>query len=194
MILTVVRFHYPQDINTAANQLQFFYGPSLLVSPVTEEGATSVEIYLPNDKYYSFSTLRPVEATGSYVKLTDIPYTDIPVHIRGGSIIPLRLSSANTTAQLRTKDFELLVAPDANGYAEGELYLDDGESLVQNKTSEIRFTYGGDSLEMSGLFGYDMGDVKIAKVTILGDVPVVKALDMPLTMDFKVEINSLSSF
>lgn len=192
IILTVSRFLYPEDINTAANQLQFFYGPSLLVSPVTEEGATSVEIYLPDDKYYSFSTLLPVEATGSYVKLTDIPYTDIPVHIRGGSIVPLRVSGAYTTAQIRTKDFELLIAPDANGYAEGELYLDDGESLVQNKTSEIRFTYDDDELEMSGLFGYDMGDVKIAKITILGDVPVVKALNLPLTTDFKAEIKSLS--
>ena len=190
----ISRFYYPQDPNTAANQLQFFYGPSLLVSPVTEENLTTVDIYLPDDKYYSFSTLFPVEATGNYVQLRDIPYTDIPVHIRGGSIVPLRVSGANTTAQLRTKDFELLIAPDVNGYAEGELYLDDGESLVQEATSEIRFTYSEEVLGMSGTFGYDSGSVRIAKITVLGDVPVTKQLGVPLTGGVKVEIRSLSSY
>jgi alpha-glucosidase len=194
IFIPICRFHYPQDPNTAANQLQFFYGPSLLVSPVTEENVTTVDIYLPDDKYYSFSTLLPVEATGSYVQLTDIPYTHIPVHIRGGSIVPLRISGANTTTQLRMKDFELLIAPNAKGTAEGELYLDDGESLVQNATTEIHFKYTEDVLEMSGTFGYDAGDVKIAKVTVLGDAPMAKKLNAPLTSGLKAEIGSLSIY
>lgn len=135
-----------------------------------------------------------MEATGSYVQLTDIPYTDIPVHIRGGSIVPLRISGANTTTQLRTKNFELLIAPDTDGTAEGELYLDDGESLVPKATTEIRFTYGNDVLEMSGMFGYDMGNVRIAKITVLGDAPETKKLDAPFTSGFKVEVKSLSSY
>lgn len=193
-VLKLFRFHYPQDLNTLGNQLQFFYGPSLLVSPVTEENITTVDIYLPDDKYYSFSTLSPVKAEGKYVHLTDIPYTDIPLHIRGGSIIPLRISGANTTTQLRKKDFELLIAPDAHGHAEGYLYLDDGESLEQTATSEVHFTYRENTLDVSGTFGYDVGSVKVAKVTVLGESPVAKVLDVSLTGGVKVEIASLSEF
>jgi alpha-glucosidase len=193
-VLTLFRFHYPHDPNTFGNQLQFFYGPSLLVSPVTEENVTTVDIYLPDDKYYSFFTLSPVEAKGKYVHLTDIPYTDIPLHIRGGSIIPLRISGANTTTQLRKKDFELLIAPDASGNAEGYLYLDDGESLEQTATSEVHFVYRENTLEVSGTFAYDVGSVKVAKITVLGESPVAKSLDVPLTGGFKVEIASLSEF
>ena len=191
IILILHRFHYPQDVNAAAIQLQFFYGPCLLVSPVTEGDATAVEIYLPEDRYYDFSTLQPIDGTKSYLHLTNISFTDIPVHIRGGSIVPLRVSGANTTTELRKKDFELLIAPDTNGAAEGDLYLDDGESLVPENTSEIRFKYTEGTLKMSGTFGYDVGNVKIAKITVLGDAPVVKKLDAPLTMAFNVVIKSL---
>lgn len=92
------------------------------------------------------------------------------------------------------KDFELLIAPNAKGTAEGELYLDDGESLVQNATTEIHFKYTEDVLEMSGTFGYDAGDVKIAKVTVLRDAPMAKKLNAPLTSGLKAEIGSLSIY
>lgn len=153
-----------------------------------------MDVYLPKDKFYSFSTLLPVDGSGSNVKLTDISYTEIPIHIRGGSIIPLRVSSASTTTQLRTKDFELLIAPDSDGFAEGELYLDDGESLIQNSTSDIRFKYDGNVLQMRGTFGYDPGTVKIATITLLGEAPVTKTLDLPLVGGFDILIKSLSSY
>ncbi|KAI9877292.1 MAG: hypothetical protein M1830_004303, partial [Pleopsidium flavum] len=149
-------FLYPQDPNTFAIDLQFFYGMDLLVSPVTDENVTDVTIYLPNDHYYDFFTYEPIRGNGSNLTLTNVDYTAIPVHIRGGSIIPLRVDSANTTAALRMLDFNVLVAPGMDGAAKGSLYLDDGESLVQRATSEIMFAYDGTSLSMTGSFGYDM--------------------------------------
>lgn len=164
------------------------------MSPVTEENVTNVDIYLPNEKYYSFSTLLSVEGRGEYIHLTDIPYTDIPVHIRGGSIVPLRISGASTTTELRTKDFELLIAPDADGRAEGDLYLDDGESQVQTNTTEIHFSYRDNALEMSGAFAYDAGSLKIVKITVLGDDPDIKKLDLPLTGEVSIRIENLPSY
>ncbi len=115
------------------------------------------------------------------------------MHIRGGSILPLRVSGANTTTALRKLDFELLIAPDKEGRARGELYLDDGESLVQQATSEIEFGFDGamNVLEMNGTFGHDAG-VKIGNVTVLGEgVPVRCLLNKELTEGFTIDIKRI---
>ncbi|KAH8695574.1 putative lysosomal alpha-glucosidase [Talaromyces proteolyticus] len=158
-------FQYPNDPNTLNINYQFFYGPSILVSPVTEESPSptatetdsqSVTLYLPQDTFYDFWTGEKVIGTGSQITLDNITYTDIPVHVRGGSILPLRVDAnqANTTAQLRTHDFELLIAPDANGKATGSLYLDDGISVNPSSYSEIEFSYDNGHLTVSGTFGF----------------------------------------
>lgn len=162
---------YPNDSNTFGNELQFFYGDALLISPVQEQGQTSVSAYLPDDVFYNFYTHKAVRGHGQNVTLDDIPLTDIPVHIRGGAVIPLRVGSAGsraqTTAELRRKNFELLVAPGLDGRAQGQLYLDDGESLVQNRTSRVTFDYAEGTLRIRGEFGYDPS-VVVESITVLG--------------------------
>ncbi len=159
---------YPSDSNTFGVDQQWFFGPSVLVSPVTQEGATSVQIYLPNDIFYDFFTYKAVRGQGQSITLTDIGLTQIPLHIKGGSVLPLRIQSANTTAALRQEDFNIVVAPGLDGKATGSLYLDDGDSLVQASTSNIQFTYANSALHMSGRYGYNVGSVKIAQVVFLG--------------------------
>jgi alpha-glucosidase (family GH31 glycosyl hydrolase) len=60
------------------------------------------DIYLPKDIFYDFNTLAPVQGQGQNVSLTNVNFTTIPVHIRSGVILPLRIESAMTTAQLRS--------------------------------------------------------------------------------------------
>ncbi|KAF2861484.1 glycoside hydrolase family 31 protein [Piedraia hortae CBS 480.64] len=160
-------FVYPEDAKCNALQYQYFYGPSLMVAPVTQENSTTTEIYLPNDLFYDYYTQEPVHGQGSTVTLTDVAYDTIPLYYRGGSIVPQRVESAITTTALRTKDFELIIAPSANGTARGSLYLDDGVSIEQPATSDIKFEYSGRTLKMSGTFGYSTKSA-IAGITILG--------------------------
>jgi len=180
-LLNPLWFLYPQDANTLPIDLQFFYGRDLLISPVTNENVTDVTFYLPNDQFYDFFTHLPIRGDGENMTLSNVDYTSIPVHIRGGSIIPMRVDGANTTTALRKLDFNVLVAPGMDGTAKGSLYLDDGESLVQKATSNIIFAYDGTTLTMSGTFGYDIGGVKVAKVTVLG----IKAMPKSVMMDGK---------
>jgi len=160
-------YHYPNDPNTFAIEHQFFYGDDILVSPVLEENSTSVSIYVPNAVFYDFWTLERVEGKGSYVNLTDVGFDTIPLHIRGGAILPLRAESANTTTELRKQDFVLWIAPNATNEASGTLYLDDGDSIEQSGTSNIAFKYCNGVFSMTGDFGYKT-DVKVKNITILG--------------------------
>lgn len=166
-ILQPMFFAYPNDTNTAPIQYQFFYGDSILVSPVTDDNSTSVTYYLPNDLFYDFFTYEPIRGHGTWVTQDNVGWTEIPVHIRGGSIIPLRQNSANTTTELRKQDFELLIAPGLDGNAKGELYLDEGEAIDQPETSLITFEYVNGELYMGGTFDFPT-DVIIDNITVLG--------------------------
>ncbi|KAL7623189.1 hypothetical protein AAE478_006870 [Parahypoxylon ruwenzoriense] len=196
-------YAYPADRNTWALDLQYFLGPGLLVAPVTEEDSTSVDVYMPEDVFYDWYTHERVVGRGGYVTVANQTWTDLPLYLRGGVIVPLRAESAMTTAQLRRKPFEILVPVGRDGRAAGTLYLDDGESVEQQGgTSEIRFEYADGVLAVDGTFGYVRDDLRVTKVTFLGvsgegeggsgsrparDVVSV-VVDSPLTETFTVEV------
>lgn len=141
-----------------------------MVSPVTEENSTKVEFYLPDDIFYDFETHRPLRGHGELHTVLDVPFDRIPLHIRGGCIIPLRAESANTTSELRLKDFEILVALGLDGTAAGQLYVDDGESLDGGKKVHLAFSYTGGKFTSTILDGGDSADagVRIRSVKVIG--------------------------
>ncbi|KAK3619563.1 hypothetical protein LTR56_023943 [Elasticomyces elasticus] len=191
-------FVYPEDPNANSLAYQYFYGPAILVAPVTVENSTTAEVYLPDDIFYDYYTHETVRGHGESITLTDVSYTTIPLYYKGGSIVALRASSANTTEELRKKDFSIVIAPGLNGTASGSLYLDDGVSIEQAATSYINFTYENGKFEQSGTFGYDAG-VSITSITVLGSntnatAPgynskvVEKTLSIPLTGPRSVQL------
>jgi alpha-glucosidase len=167
-VLQPLWFHYPQDANTSPIDLQFFFGDSILVSPVTDENSTSVSLYLPDDIFYDFVSHEEINGSGATVQLTDVDFTTIPVYIKGGSVLPLRVESALTTTELRTKDFELVVAPNREGEAEGNFYYDDGVSIEQSATLDACFHFSRNQLKVETGGDFDVGDLKYTSVTILG--------------------------
>lgn len=166
-VLNPLWYLYPSDPATWPIDLQFFFGDSILVSPVTAENSTSVDFYLPKDRFYDFVTRQPVEGQGKNVSLTNVNFTTIPVHIRSGTILPLRVDGAMTTTELRKKDFEIVVAQNAKGEATGSLYIDDGVSLVQKTATEVQFQFTKNKLTTKGHFRFTTG-VKFAIASILG--------------------------
>lgn len=160
-------FVYPNDAKCNSLEYQFFWGPGVMVAPVTATNSTTSRHYLPDDVFYDFYTHETVRGEGKFVEI-DVPFTEIPLYYTGGSIVAQRSDSANTTTELRKKNFSIIIAPDVDGTASGSLYLDDGVSLVQAATTYIEFHYSKDGVfSMTGSFEYDPG-VIIESIVVLG--------------------------
>ncbi|HET8657265.1 MAG TPA: TIM-barrel domain-containing protein, partial [Longimicrobiaceae bacterium] len=66
---------------------EYMFGPAILVSPVTKYRARSRPVYLPaGGGWYDFHTGR-YYAGGQTIQ-ADAPYTDLPLFVRAGSIVP----------------------------------------------------------------------------------------------------------
>lgn len=157
---------YPKDQAAWSLDLQYFYGSGVLVAPVTQEGANSVDVYLPDDTFYDWYTHEPIQGGAKTHSFVNQSLTDIPLLIRSGVILPLRETSAMTTTELRKRDFELIVALDKSGKAKGQLYVDDGVSIKQAGYTLLDFSFEHGVLHVSGVYGYPL-DVAIKKVTVL---------------------------
>ena len=109
---------------------QFMFGPALLVNPVTEPGATSRRIYLPKSKWYDFWTGHGVDG-GSAIEAA-APINQIPLFVRGGSIVPLGPDLEYAT-QKPADPIELRVYRGADGTF--TLYEDENDNYNYEKGS-----------------------------------------------------------
>ncbi|MEE6501195.1 hypothetical protein FKM82_004095 [Ascaphus truei] len=106
---------------------QFLWGPAFLISPVLEQGATTVEAYIPNTRWYDYYTGVQVSEQGKWV-VFQAPLEYINLHVRGGYILPWQ-KPANNTHFSRQNLMGLLVALDETESAHGQLFWDDGKSI-----------------------------------------------------------------
>jgi alpha-glucosidase len=138
------------------------------VSPATEQASEAVDVYLPDHVFYDFWTGQRLKGTTSAVHVMGVGWADIPIHIHGNFIIPMRVHRGMTTSESRSQNSTRVVAPGLCGTACGKLYLDDGISLdISSAQPEIVFTWDGAKLEATGTFGYDT-NVVVESVKVLG--------------------------
>ncbi|XP_028311822.1 lysosomal alpha-glucosidase-like isoform X3 [Gouania willdenowi] len=118
---------FPTDPNCWTIDHQFLWGSSLLISPVLDEGVVELVAYLPPGTWYSLQNGQPFYSNGQYL-LLPAPLDTINVHVREGHIVP-RQEPALTTTASRLNPFFLTVALSAGGWAWGDMFWDDGDSL-----------------------------------------------------------------
>ena len=169
-VMRAMAWEFPNDPSLAAADRQFFLGPAILVTPVLDQGATSVDGVFPGAGkgavYYDWYTQSRVNASAGQNMTIPAPLGHIPVYIRGGHVLPVQ-EPALTTRDSRKNPWGLLVALSPEGAASGSLYLDDGESLVQNSTLYVEFTASGNTLYASGRGAY-VDTNPLANVTVMG--------------------------
>ena len=173
-VMRALAWEFPNDPSLAAADRQFFLGPAILVTPVLDQGATSVDGVFPGSGkgtvYYDWYTRCAVSGVGPGENVTiPAPLGHIPVYIRGGHVLPVQ-EPALTTRDSRKNPWGLLAALSPEGTASGSLYIDDGESLVQNATLYVEFTVAGSALYVSPRGAFVDGN-PLATVTVMGVDP-----------------------
>jgi alpha-D-xyloside xylohydrolase len=119
---------FPNDPNVADIGTQYMFGPAFLVAPVTKQGQTQKDVYLPaGADWYNYWTNEKLTG-GQWVKV-DAPIQQIPVFVRAGSIIPVGADIASTASKQGIT--ALNVYPGKDG--DFVLYDDDGASYDYEK-------------------------------------------------------------
>lgn len=126
---------FPNDPKVANLGTQYMFGPAFLVAPVTEQGQTEKDVYLPaGSDWYNFWTNEKLTG-GRWVKVA-APIGQIPVFVRAGSIVPLG-SDVQSTAS-KQSIAEIRVYPGKDG--DFVLYDDDGTSYDYEKGKGVTVT------------------------------------------------------
>ena len=173
-VMRALAWEFPNDPFLAAADRQFLLGPSLLVTPVLEPLARSVNGVFPGGAqgtkwydWYNQSAVFVPRSTGPAGNVSiDAPLTHLPLFIRGGSVLPQQ-EALMTTSACRNSPWSLIAALDANGAAEGSLYVDDGESVAPDATLFVDFTAADNRLYASPRGAYEDTNA-LANVTVLG--------------------------
>lgn len=108
---------------------QYMFGPSILVNPVTQEGATSREVYLPPAAaWYDFWTGEKL--AGDQRIQSPAPLDRIPLYVKAGSILPLG-PEVEYSAEESTAPIVLRIYRGAD--ASFDLYEDEGDTYDYEK-------------------------------------------------------------
>ena len=107
---------------------QFMYGPAFLVNPVTEPGATSRHVYLPQAKWYDFWSGKVI--SGPVVEEAPAPLDRMPLYVRAGSIVPMG-PEVEWSTQKPADPIEVRIYPGADGNF--TLYEDENDGYNYEK-------------------------------------------------------------
>ena len=168
--MRALAWEFPNDPSLADNDNQFLLGPSLMICPVLGQGLTSRGCVFPGvgqgEIWYDWYTQSAVSAGAGVNETIDAPLGHIPVYVRGGAILPQQ-EALYTTAESKNSSWSLIAALDANGAATGQIYIDDGESLVPPSELLVDLTVSNGSLYAASRGLYPDTN-KLANITIMG--------------------------
>jgi alpha-glucosidase (family GH31 glycosyl hydrolase) len=134
-------FKFPSDSNTYDISTQFTLGDGLMICPVLEEGAVTVDCYFPEEHFYDYYTSLPVNNGKAQTMTISAPIDHIPLYYIGGSVIPAQQGEM-TLYDSRQNPYDIIVCMGLDGTAYGEQYIDDGEELDAVKNGDYTlFSY-----------------------------------------------------
>jgi Alpha-glucosidases, family 31 of glycosyl hydrolases len=123
-LMRALVLEYQDDPNTYNITDQYLLGSSIMVCPVTQKGAATRVVYLPEGKWIDYWSGKRYEGKQYLNVLT--PLDKIPLFIKAGSIIPTQ-PVLQYTGEKTIDTITLDIYAGGNGVC--RLYEDDGKSL-----------------------------------------------------------------
>ncbi|KPA78437.1 putative alpha glucosidase II subunit [Leptomonas pyrrhocoris] len=138
-IMRPLFFEFPEQEKLREVQNTYLFGRAILVQPVAQKGATEVTVPLPaGTLWYNYFT-GEMATGGTYTMPVDL--NTIPMFLRGGHVVPMKLRLRRSTYAARLDPFTLFVALNAQGNSYGDLYCDDGTTFEYAKGSFVHRTF-----------------------------------------------------
>jgi alpha-D-xyloside xylohydrolase len=126
--LRALPLDFPDDPKVADLRDEYMFGPAFLVAPVTEQGATSREVYLPaGAEWYNYWTQQRVK--GGQTITVAAPIDTLPLFVRAGSIVPLGAPVESTHQAQAIERVRVYPGQDASF----TLFSDDGKTYAYEK-------------------------------------------------------------
>ncbi len=124
------------------NAQTYFWGDAFLVTPVTEPGATAVNVSLPKGIWFDYWT--DAKHVGGQSIDAPVSLNTIPVYVKAGAFIPMAAANMGNTAQYDSANLQLHYYADSSvKSATGVMYDDDGkdpEALAAGRFERLDFS------------------------------------------------------
>jgi len=142
-IMRSLAFDFRNDTNVYKIPDQYMFGQAFLVNPVTSEGATKREVYLPGSGlWYDFWTGEKLSGGKSIDAAS--PINLMPLYVRAGSIVPMGPEVQYAT-QAKNEVIELRIYPGADGRF--TFYEDENDNYDYEKGLHTAFSFAWNDKE-----------------------------------------------
>lgn len=174
--ISLVEQHIPKNL---IREEEFCFGDKILVSPVLNPGQKNKVVYLPEGDWYYYFNLQPY--AGSQEHTIDTPLDEMPIFVKGGSVIP-EYPVMQYTFEHKIDALKLNVYY-SKGKFDSYIYADHGDTFAyeQSVYAEKHFLVEGtdNSLvilqQVEGLYNERFDDYKIYLVGIPFEIKTIKA-------------------
>jgi alpha-D-xyloside xylohydrolase len=161
--LRALPLDFPGDPRVAAMGDEYMFGPAFLVAPVTEQGATSRQVYLPaGADWYNFWTNERMK--GGQTVTAAAPIDTIPLFVRAGSIVPMGAEVESTHQQQAIAKVRVYPGADASF----TLFTDDGTTYAYEKgagsVTKLHWDEAGQKLSHEGTPAWSGPDSAVVEI------------------------------
>ena len=161
--LRALPLDFANDPKVADMGDEYMFGPAFLVAPVTEQGATTKDVYLPaGADWYDYWTNRKYKG-GQSVRV-NAPIDTIPLFVRAGSIVPFGTMVESTHDKQSIAKVRVYPGSDASF----TLFSDDGTTYGYESgagtVTHLQWDDGAQKLTHSGATAWNGDDRTIVEV------------------------------